>query len=79
LDVRPDCHTGFAGFIGCSFQVLKDSDTLDELLKEIPEPSEEMVKSERTLLTLDLIQGSRDAIGPLADYSLGAVGYYWCI
>ena len=55
--------------------MLGDSDALDELLKEIPEPTEEMVKSERTLLTLDLIQGSRDAIGLLADYSLGAVGY----
>ena len=55
-------------------QVLADSDALDEILKEIPEPTEEMVKSEHTLLTLDLIQGSRDAIGPLADCLLGAVG-----
>lgn len=56
-------------------QVVADSAALDELLKEIPEPTDEMVKSERTLLTLDLIHGSKDAIGLLADCSLGAVGY----
>lgn len=54
--------------------MLTAKDPLDELLKEIPEPTDEMVKTEHALLTLDLIQGSRDAIGPLADYPLGAVG-----
>ena len=54
-------------------QVLSDDDPLGEILKDIPEPTEEMVKSEHTTLTLDLIQGSRDSIGLWPEVDLGAV------
>lgn len=53
--------------------MLGEEDQLGELLKEIPEPTEEMVKSEHTMLTLDLIQSSRDATGLWADPFIGAV------
>lgn len=55
-------------------QILTEDDPLGELLKDIPEPTEEMVKSEHTTLTLDLIQGSRDSIGLWPEVDLGAVG-----
>lgn len=60
------------------FQVLSDGDPLGELLTEIPEPTEEMVKSDPACLTLDLIQGSRDSIGLSADL-LGAVGVVFTV
>ena len=57
-----------------SLQVLKEDDPLGEILKEIPEPSQDMLKSDHTCLTLDLIQGSRDTLGPWTELILGAVG-----
>ncbi len=54
--------------------MLSADDPLGEILKDIPEPTEEMVKSEHTTLTLDLIQGSRDSLGLWPEVDLGAVG-----
>lgn len=42
---------------------MSEDDPLEDLLRDIPEPTDEMVANEHTSLTLDLIHGSNDSIG----------------
>ncbi len=48
---------------------------MSEVLKDIPDPTDEMVKNEHTSMTLDLIHGSRDTIGVCLFVCGGAIGF----